>query len=111
MNRKSDEKLDRLLKEAYPKAEVSTDFTFQLWKRLMNEPVQAPWVLPVPALGLAAALGIVVGLWTWQATGISTQQQQWPSQIRQVTRLDLFGNAPLDSVAGSYLTLAKETKG
>ena len=110
MGNRSDEKLRRLLKEAYPKAEVSPDFTFQLWKRLMNEPIQAFWVLPVPALGLAAALGIVVGLWTWQTTGVSTQQQ-WPSQIRQVTRLDLFGNAPFDSVAGSYLTLAKETKG
>ncbi len=111
MNRKLDEKLDRLLKEAYPKAEVSPDFTFQLWKRLMNEPIQAPWILPVPALELAAVLGIVVGLWTWQATGFSTQQLGWPSQIRQVTRLDLFGNAPFDSLAGSYLTLTKETQG
>ena len=106
----SDEKLDRLLRDSYPPAEVSPDFTFRLWKRLMSEPLHAPWFLPVPVLGLAAAVGIVAGLWTWQMAGGPAQQVSGLAFLRQTTRLDFFGNAPFDSVAGGYLGLSKEIK-
>ena len=100
-----DERLDRLLKEAYPTVEVSDDFTLRLWRRLMNEPDRLPWIVPIPVYGLAAAVGILAGVWTW------SQMIQPPtpsSPFLQSDRLDLFGNAPLDTVAGSYLNLIRK---
>lgn len=97
MDRSPDEKLDRLLKEAYPALEVSTDFTLKLWRRLMKQPHLPPWMLPVPVLGLAAAVGVVAGIFHWV--------QRDTLALNQVARLDQFGNAPFDTIAGSYLQL------
>jgi hypothetical protein len=105
MDRTPDEKLDRLLKEAYPALEVSPDFTLKLWRRLMKEPARPPWMLPVPVLGLAAAVGMLAGIGTWVA-GLGSAS----SPLNQVARWDLFGNAPVDSLAGVTLTLLEERK-
>ncbi len=96
MDRTPDEKLDRLLKEAYPSLEVSPDFTLKLWRRLMKEPARPPWMLPAPVLGLAAAVGMVAGLVGWMG-------RETPSSVRW----DIFGNAPFDTVAGAYLQLTR----
>ncbi len=97
-------KLDQMLKSAYPAVEVSPDFTLQLWRRLIA-PERPAWLIPAPAAGIAAAVGILLGLWTWPhlppAGGVA------PSALRQVERMDLFGNAPVDSVAGTYLQLTE----
>ncbi len=102
--------LDRLLKSAYPSVEVSSDFTFRLWRKLLDQPARFPWIIPIPVVGLAAAAGVMLGLWNWSAflqPGMGTRME---SVLRQPVRLDLFGNAPLDSLAGSYLRLAENTE-
>ncbi len=101
MGDSSDDKLNRLLKGAYPLQEVSPDFTLRLWRRLI-QPGRPVWALPVPALGLAAVAGIMTGIWTW---GFGFPQRQEIDQVRRLERLDLFGNAPFDSIAGNYLRL------
>ncbi len=88
-----DDKLDRLLRRAFPSVEVSPDFTLRLWRGLMKT-ARPPWMLPAPVLGLAAAVGMLAGVWTWS--------QLLPGNL---DRLDLFGNAPFDSVAGTYLSM------
>jgi|GEM_PF-2331884 len=108
MQDQSQDKLDRLLKEAFPFVEVSPDFTLRLWRRLMKGATRPPWMLPVPVLGLAAAVGIVTGIWTWGVLGPLKTDPSMTSPLRQVARWDLFGNAPLDTIAGSYLKLMQE---
>lgn len=90
----SDFELNRLLKQCYPAVEVSPDFTLRLWRKLMKG---APpwWKVPVPALAAAAALGIAAGLVSVSAT----------AGAARLERLDLFGNAPRESLAGSVLGL------
>ncbi|MBI1953568.1 MAG: hypothetical protein HYS41_05535 [Candidatus Omnitrophica bacterium] len=87
-----EERLDRLLQGAYPMVSVSPDFTLRLWKRLMGSATRPPWMIPVPVAAFALALGIFLGFWT------GTGQRGFSN-----ARLDLFGNAPYDSVSGSYL--------
>ncbi len=101
MEKPSDEKLDRLLRQAYPAAEVSPDFTLRLWRKLMKGSPRPPWMLPVPIAGLAVAVGFLAGVWTWS--------HGFP--VMQADRLDLFGNAPPASIAGSYLNLVKGDRG
>ncbi len=96
-----DEKLDWLLREAFPAVEVSPDFTLRLWRRLMNSPVRPPWMPPVPVLELAAVVGVLAGIWT------SAALLHPAFGFSQATRLDLYGNAPVDTIAGSYLNLTK----
>jgi len=104
MNDSQDKRLRRLLKEAYPSVEVSPDFTLQLWKRLMKQPGLPPWMLPAPAYAMAAVVGVVMGIWAWtQGAGSPFPDRSRASALAQVERWDLFGNAPFDSVAGSYL--------
>ena len=97
MNNKplDDRKLDQMLKNAYPVVEVSPDFTLQLWRRLIA-PERPAWLIPAPVLEAAAALGILLALWSWP---------NMPA--RRVERMDLFGNAPVDSMAGTYLHLTE----
>ena len=102
MTNPSDEKLNRLLKEAYPSAGVSPDFTLRLWRRLMQAPARPPWMLPVPVVGLAVAVGIFAGVANW------IQIFAPKVSLNQSVRLDLFGNAPFDTLAGSYLKLRGE---
>lgn len=104
MDNPSDQKLNRLLKEAFPTVPVSPDFTLNLWHKLMKSPIYSPWILPVPVYSMAAAVGILFGIWT----GLQVSVDARTLSLRQTARLDLFGNAPVDSVAGSLLTLIKE---
>ena len=97
MDASSHDPLDRLLKEAYPAMEVSPDFTLRLWRKLTGRPPASLWKVPVPALGLAAALGVAAGLWTSFVPSAADASLQW----------DLFGNAPHESMAGSVLDLMK----
>ena len=106
MNAQSDDKLDRLLEEAYSTVEVSSDFTLRLWHRLMNQPTRFPWALPVPVCGLAAAVGVLAGVWSWS----QWIQPSTAARVAQSVRLDLFGNAPVDSVAGGTLMLMEGVK-
>lgn len=94
----SDSQLDQWLKQAYPSVEVSPDFRFQLWRRLMQEPVPArtkSWV------AMAAAVGIAAGLWNGLAASTPVPIQ----------RMDLFGNAPHDSLAGAVLAVSEGAQG
>ena len=97
-----DEKLDRLLREAFPAVEVSPDFTLRLWRGLMKSPVRPPWMPPIPVLELAAVSGVLAGIWT------SATLLHPALGFSQPARLDLYGNAPMDTVAGSYLNLMRE---
>ena len=108
MGNSSNGKLDRLLREAFPVVEVSPDFTLKLWRGLMKSASRPPWMLPAPLFAAAAAVGIVVGLWNWNQ--FAPAQNDFPESKRlvQVARLDLFGNAPVDSLAGSYLQMRKD---
>ena len=90
-----DKELDRLLRGAYPAVEVSSDFTLRLWRRLMKAPFPAWWRVPVPAVTAAVSLGVVAGLWTVFSSGPAISME----------RLDLFGNAAHDTLAGSVLRL------
>lgn len=91
----SDEQLNQWLKQAYPHVDVSPDFTLRLWRRLMKEPVSSK--MPRSLVALAAGIGIAAGL--WQALVFS------PGVPLQ--RLDLFGNAPNGTLAGTVLTLTE----
>ncbi len=100
-----DEKLDRLLQQAYPTVEVSPDFTLRLWRRLMQQPLFPIWRVPVPAAAVAMAAGIAAAVWGW---GGWQAQARAPWTVASLERMDLFGNAPYDSVAGSVLTVTQE---
>ena len=105
MKKLSDEQLNRALQEAFPSVEVSNDFTLRLWRRLMTQPVPTYWRVAAPALAAAAAFGILAGLraqpqLTPAGPGFFTR-----SALNQQERWDLFGNAPLDTLAGSYLSI------
>lgn len=90
----SDNELNRLLKQSYSAVEISPDFTLRLWRKLMKG-TPPWWKVPVPALAFAAVFGIVAGLASASAAAERTSLE----------RLDLFGNAPHDSLAGSVLDL------
>jgi hypothetical protein len=91
----SDKALDRLLKEAYPEVEVSADFMFRLWRRILG-PVPTPRkAIPVSMLMAAIVVGVVVGI------GNVVWMGHHPKVYLE--RLDLFGNAPYDTLAGSAL--------
>lgn len=101
MANQSKDLLDRLLKGAYPAVEVSQDFKLRLWRKLMARPVAELWKVPASAVAAALLVGIVGGIWSWQAGGSSD-----PAVARvlaRAERLDLFGNAPHDSLAGAVL--------
>ena len=108
MSNPSNGKLDRLLREAFPALEVSPDFTLELWRGLMKSPARPPWLLPAPLFAMAAAVGIFMGIWSWNQLGPLKEGSPALSRLAQVARLDLFGNVPLDSLAGSYLNLRKD---
>ena len=105
MDKLPNHKLDQLLRDAFPAMEVSPDFTLQLWRRLMKEPLPTFWPVPAAAAAMAAVFGIAVGLWSWGS--MYSAEAGFPSEARsavaQVERLDLFGNAPYDTVAGAVL--------
>lgn len=103
MEFESEDKVDRLLKQAYPTQEVSPDFTLRLWRRLMKQPVRPPWMLPAPVYAMAAAIGIVAGIGTWVGFPQSQADFTLRTTLARQDRWDLFGNAPFDSVAGSVL--------
>lgn len=90
----SNDELNRLLKQSYPAVEVSPDFTLRLWRKLMKG-TPLWWKVPVPVLAAAAVVGLVMGLASASARAGAVSLE----------RLDLFGNAPHDSVAGSVLDL------
>ncbi len=99
MANQSNDPLDKLLRGAYPAVEVSQDFKLRLWRKLMDQPVSDLWRVPVPAVAAALLLGIVGGIWTWQGDVKNPALMQ----VARVERLDLFGNAPHDSLAGAVL--------
>ena len=109
MNEDADQKLNQLLQEAYPTVEVSSDFTLQLWRKLIKQPVENLWRIPVPVAGLAAAVGIFAGVLSWVALPSLQADASAASQFAQVARWDLFGNAPLGSLSGSTLTFYQES--
>ena len=94
MEKLPNHRLDQLLREAFPTVEVSSDFTLQLWRKLMKEPLPTFWRVPIAAVATAAVFGIAAGLWNSGNTR---------SAFAQVERLDLFGNAPHDTLAGTVL--------
>ena len=102
------DKLGRLLRDAFPSVEVSPDFTLKLWRGLMKQPAHPPWMMPAPVYAIAAAVGIFAGLWNWNQSALLSGRFSEPRQLAQVVRTDLFGNAPYDSLAGSYLNLKKD---
>ena len=104
MERFSDDKLDWLLRKAYPTVEVSPDFTLRLWRRLIQQPLSPIWKVPVPA-AVAVAAGIAAAVWTWSG---SLGAAPLPWQMASLERMDLFGNAPYDTIAGSVLAVTKE---
>ncbi|MBI3616503.1 MAG: hypothetical protein HY211_08340 [Candidatus Omnitrophica bacterium] len=108
MNNPSDEKLNEMLRQAYPSVEVSPDFTLRLWRRLMKT-ARPPWMIPVPVAALAVGVGLLAGIWSW-SSGVP-EHRSLMAGLSRVERMDLFGNAPLDSVAGSFLTLTREGEG
>ncbi len=110
MTRPSDEQLNQLLRGAFPAVEVSSDFTLRLWRRLMKQPSRSSWLVPIPAAAFAAAIGVFAGVFLWGRWGFG-QDPALAVILRQQERLDLFGNAPFDTLAGAYLTLSKEEKG
>ncbi len=87
-----EEKLNRLMRQAFPAVSVSPDFTLRLWRKLMGSATRPPWMIPVPAAAFALVLGIFLGFWNGTGPGGFSSD-----------RLDLFGNAPYDSISGSYL--------
>ncbi|MBI3333210.1 MAG: hypothetical protein HYZ93_03880 [Candidatus Omnitrophica bacterium] len=102
----SDGRLDRLLKQAFPAVDVSPDFTLRLWHRLMRGAGRPPWMVPAPVAALAAGIGLWLGLWSWSSGTAAADPSV--AVLGRMERLDLFGNAPLDSVAGSYLKLTRD---
>ncbi len=99
MSNSPQDPLDKLLRGAYPAVEVSQDFKLRLWRKLMDQPAAALWRVPMPAVAAALLLGIVGGIWTWQGDAKNPALMQ----VARVERLDLFGNAPHDSLAGAVL--------
>lgn len=99
MTNSAKDPLDKLLKGAYPAVEVSQDFKLRLWRKLMDQPVEALWKVPAPAVAAALLLGIVSGVWTWQGDAKNPAL----TRVARAERLDLFGNAPHDSLAGTVL--------
>ncbi|MBI3323621.1 MAG: hypothetical protein HYZ95_04050 [Candidatus Omnitrophica bacterium] len=99
----SDQELDRLLKEAYAPVEVSSDFTLQLWRRLIQQPATDLWRKAAPALALAALVGIGLGLRTLGPIGPAEA-----ATLRQPVRWDLYGSAPHDTLAGGALRITQE---
>ena len=91
--------LDKLLKGAYPAVEVSQDFRLRLWRKLIDQPAEALWKVPVPAVAAALLVGIVGGVWTWQG-GVGNPGL---AQVARADRWDLFAEAPRDSLAGAVL--------
>ena len=92
----SSDKLDRLLRQSYPAVEVSSDFTLRLWRKLMKQRGEQFWrIVPRPALVAAAVLGMVAAFYTISSRSVQVLPE----------RLDLFGNAPYDSVSGSVLSV------
>ena len=96
----SDRELDRLLKDAYAPVDVSSDFTLRLWRRLIQRPPAELWKAMAPALVAAALFGIGLGLRAQGPAGLAA--------LREPVRWDLYGNAPLDTLAGSALRIAQE---
>lgn len=103
MSQPSDDQLDQLLKGAFPLVEPSADFTLNLWRKLIQVRVGLGFRFPTPVYAMAACIGILAGIWT----GMSIN----PLGIDPIHRLDLFGNAPMDTMAGSYLTLVEQENG
>ena len=99
MANQSNDPLDKLLKGAYPVVEVSQDFKLRLWRKLMDQPVAALWRVPMPAMAAALLVGIIGGVWTWRGDAKNPAL----AQLARAERLDLFGNAPYDSLAGTVL--------
>ena len=95
--------LDKLLKSAYPAVEVSQDFRLRLWRKLMDRPAAELWKVPAPAVAAALLLGIVGGIWSWQGNAKNPAL----AQLARAERLDLFGNAQHDSLAGTVLRRMK----
>ena len=100
MANQSNDPLDKLLKSAYPAVEVSQDFKLRLWRKLMDRPAAELWRVPVPAVAAALLLGILSGVWTWRGDDAKNPAL---AQLARAERLDLFGNAPYDSLAGTVL--------
>lgn len=98
--RSSRDPMDTLLRNAYPQVEVSSDFQLRLWRKLMGRPAAELWKVPAPALAAALLVGIAGGIWSWNRTGPVHPAAQ---RVAQAERLDLFGNAPHDSLAGTVL--------
>ena len=94
--------LDRLLKSAYPAVEVSQDFKLRLWRRLMDRPAAELWRVPVPAVAAALLVGIITGVWSFTREG-GAGDPAVARAVARAERLDLFGNAPHDSLAGTVL--------
>ncbi len=95
----SDSQLDHLLKQSYSHVDVSPDFTLRLWRRLMKEPAPAGFGAPRSLVALAAGIGVAIGLWRTLVL----------SPVVPLERMDLFGNAPRDSLAGTLLTLSERS--
>ncbi|MCM8812168.1 MAG: hypothetical protein NC910_03845 [Candidatus Omnitrophica bacterium] len=106
----SDQKLDRLLKEAYPPVEVSPDFTFRLWRSLLSQSPPVWKRVGVPSVCAGILVGLLAGLWTWTAALSGDGAYPPAAGVRMNLRLDLFGNAPYDSLAGAYLSLKGEDR-
>lgn len=100
MANQSRDPLDRLLKGAYPAVEVSQDFRLRLWRKLIVRPAAELWKVPAPAVAAALLIGIVGGIWSWQGNRAADPVAR---VIARAERLDLFGNAPHDSLAGTVL--------
>ncbi len=94
--------LGRLLKGAYPAVEVSQDFKLRLWHKLMDRPAAELWKVPAPAVAAALLIGIVSGIWSFGKAG-GTGDPAVARVVARAERLDLFGNAPHDSLAGAVL--------
>ena len=103
MKEMSDRELDRLLKETYAPVEVSSDFTLQLWRRLIQQPTADLWKAAVPVLALAALFGVGLGLRAPASLNPAAE-----AALREPVRWDLYGNAPQDTLAGSALRVARE---
>ena len=101
MDKSSNDPLDKLLRGAYPAVEVSADFKLKLWRRLINQPVTALWRVPAQAVARALAIGVIGGVWSFNRVG--PQDPVVARVMAREERLDLFGNAPHDSLAGTVL--------
>ena len=99
--------LDKLLKSAYPAVEVSQDFKLRLWRKLMDRPSAELWKVPAPAVAAALLLGIVTGIWSFNGAG-GAGDPAVARVVARAERLDLFGNAPHDSLAGTVLRQMEE---